>query len=382
MFFSLQRRPSRSGTPRIRRHTPPGASPGTIQPHPDAPAPRIHVIHYTAETIEEQDVADPLALKTYLSREGVTWINVDGVGDPQMLEQIAQVFGLHALAMEDVVNVHQRAKVDEYDDHLFIVVRMLLAHEGIEDEQLSIFLGEKYLLTIQQHPGDCLDPVRQRLRTNRGKIRKRQSDYLCYAIIDAVIDAYFPIVDSRGEMLEDLDEAAPSRHTPQFMAGLHQIRGDLSALRRAIRPLRDALTRLMPDSNELFRQETQLYLRDCFDHTIQLMDLLDNYRDMCIDLRDYYLSSMDHRMNEIMKVLTIIATIFMPLSFVAGVYGMNFDTKLPGNMPELNIPYAYVGVLVLMATITAVQIGFFWKRGWLGSDGAAKVETKPKRHWD
>lgn len=377
MFRSFQRR-LRTVTPRIRRHTPPGASPGTIQPHPEAPAPSIHVIHYTPEAIDEQDVADPLALRAFLDREGVTWININGVGDSQMLEQVAQVFGLHALAMEDVVNVHQRAKVDEYDDHLFIVVRMLMTGEGIEDEQLSMFLGEKYLLTIQEHPGDCLDPVRQRLRTNRGKIRKRQSDYLCYAIIDAVIDAYFPIVDSAGEVLEDLDDAAPSRHTPQFMADLHQIRGELSALRRAIRPLRDALTRLMPDANELFRQETQLYLRDCFDHTIQLMDLLDNYRDMCIDLRDYYLSSMDHRMNQIMKVLTIIATIFMPLSFVTGIYGMNFDTDLPGNMPELKIPYAYVAVLVLMAVIAATQIGFFWKRGWLGSDGAGRVDSKSK----
>lgn len=364
MLLSIQRR-LKSLTPRIRRHTPPGSSPGTIKVKHDAHQPTIELIHYTNGHYEEREVTEVSELEPYLKDKGVTWVNVEGLGDPAKLEQLGELFGLHRLAMEDVVNVHQRAKVEEYDDRLFIVVRMLAGHAGIDNEQLSIFLGKNFLLTIQERPGDCLDPVRERLRKSRGRIRSVGADYLCYAIIDAVVDAYFPIVDSRGEVLEDLDSAASREHSHSFMRHLHGIRGELMMLRRAIRPLRDALVRLMPDPIDLFHAETQLYLRDCFDHVIQLMDLLDTYREMCNDLRDFHLSSINHRMNEIMKVLTIIATVFMPLSFITGLYGMNFNQHLPGNMPELNVPYAYVVVLLVMAGIATGLFSFFYRHGWL-----------------
>ncbi|MCO6043604.1 magnesium/cobalt transporter CorA [Aeoliella sp. ICT_H6.2] len=378
MLRTIKRR-LKSITPRIRRHTPPGAMPGTIKVRRDAHQPTIELIHYTNGNFEERPLNSADDVRPYLGAEGVTWINVEGLGDQAMLEQVGEMFGLHRLAMEDVVNVHQRAKVEEYDDHLFIVVRMLAGEEELKDEQLSIFLGQNFLITIQELPGDCLDPVRARLRKDRGRIRKVGPDYLCYAIIDAVVDAYFPIVDSRGEVLEDLDDAAPREHSHTFMRHLHSIRGELMMLRRAIRPLRDALVRLMPDPIDLFKPETQLYLRDCFDHVVQLMDLLDTYREMSSDLRDYHLSSINHRMNEIMKVLTIIATVFMPLSFITGVYGMNFNTELPGNMPELDIPYAYVVALLVMVGIATGLFAFFYRHGWLRMEDLGQGEDQHER---
>jgi magnesium transporter len=363
------RRP-RSKLPRIHRRTAPGTAPGTIKVLPDAPRPKIHVTRFNATELLEEDVSDIRRVRELLDGKSVTWVNVDGLGDAEVLKELSELFGLHALALEDVVHVHQRAKVEEYEDHLFIVVRMLSLEERLVDEQLSIFLGKNFVLTIQERSGDCLNPVRERLRKSRGRIRQAGADYLAYAIIDAVIDAYFPVVDGYGERLERLDEELTVGNSPRLMEALHEIRGHLMALRRAIRPLRDSLILLMPDPNSLITEETQFHLRDCYDHTIQLIDLLDTYRELCSDLRDFYMSAINNRMNEIMKVLTIIATIFMPLGFIAGVYGMNFNTRLPGNMPELNWPYGYVFALMLMGVVGAGLLVFIWRRGWLRNGDA------------
>jgi magnesium transporter len=279
-----------------------------------------------------------------------------------------------------VVNVHQRAKVEEYGDHLYIVLRMVGPGEHLETEQLSLFLGRNFVLTFQERPGDCFEPVRARLRHSRGRMRDTGADYLAYALIDAIVDAYFPVVDDCGERLEELDEQMSAGHSHDAMAVLHHLRGELMLLRRAIRPLRDELVNLMPDPNALIRPETQFYLRDCYDHTVQLIDLLDTYRELCSDLRDFHLSAVSNRMNEIMKVLTIIATLFMPLSFIAGVYGMNFNTALPGNMPELNWPYGYVLSLGLMLLVAGGMVAFFWRRGWLGGndDDVRPPDERPR----
>lgn len=355
--------------PHIRRLTAPGTPPGTVRTPLAAPPPRIRRIRYSAEEFLEEEVTDLPRLPWSPADQAVTWLNVDGLGDAATIEALGAMFGLHRLALEDVVNLHQRAKVEEYGEHLYIVLRMVSPGRPLETEQLSLFLGRNFVLTFQERPGDCLEPVRERLRQSRGRMRETAADYLAYAIIDAVLDAYFPVVDDCGERLEELDERMSVEHFPEAMSVLHHVRGDLMLLRRAIRPLRDALVRLTPDPHALFRPETQLYLRDCFDHTVQLIDLLDTYREMCGDLRDFHLSAVSNRMNEIMKVLTIIATVFMPLSFIAGIYGMNFNTEIPGNMPELNWRYGYVLSLGVMLAVALSLVAFFWRRGWLSRSG-------------
>jgi magnesium transporter len=354
--------------PRFRRQTPPGASPGTIAAPPDEPRPVVHVFAYgPAEYVEEQ-VADLGTLPTFLQRFPVTWINVEGLGDAGVIHRLGELFGLHALALEDVVNVHQRSKVEAYDQHLFIVARMMHLAESLETEQISIFLGSNFVLTFQQgHPGDCFDPVRERIRTHSGKIRSRPTDYLAYAILDAVIDSYFPIVEHYGDRLDEIDEQLSANQGPAVSARIHEVRSDLLLLRRAIRPHREALNALVRDEHSLVSSETRVFLRDCYDHTVQLIELLEVYRETCIDLRDYFVSLVSQRMNQVMKVLTVIATIFMPLSFIAGVYGMNFNTLVPGNMPELNLPYGYFLALGGMASVAIGLLLFFYRNRWIGS---------------
>ncbi len=355
----------RSRPPRIRRLTPPGATPGTVQVRSDAPRPAIHVIKYTADRLEEEDLDDVRRVRPFLDDTSVTWVNVDGLGDIETLRRLSEIFGLHDLAMEDVVNVHQRAKVEEYGDHLFIVLRMVYRGEHPESEQLSMFVGKNFVLTIQEHTADCLEPVRERLRRARGQVRRAGADYLAYALIDAVVDAYFPVVDGYGERMERLDEQLSIGQSSRFAEALHEVRADLLLLRRVIRPLRDALALLMPDPHSLITQDTQFHLRDCFDHVVQVLDLLDTYRLMCSDLREFYMSAVNNRMNEVMKVLTIIATIFIPLSFITGIYGMNFNTQLPANMPELNWPYGYLLTLLVIAGVGLSLLVFIWRKGWL-----------------
>jgi magnesium transporter len=352
--------------PRIRRLTSPGASPGTVAVRPQASRPVIHVIKYAPDKLVQHQVHDVTQLAGYLDDTSVTWINVDGLGDAATIQQLGQVFGLHHLALEDVVNVHQRAKVEEYADHLFIIVRMPEVTESLRTEQLSLVLGKHFVLTFQERPGDCLDPVRERIRTGAGRMRTAGADYLAYALIDAVVDSYFPVVDDYGERMESLEERISAGHWPHAITVLHDLRSDLMLLRRAIRPLRDALVHLMPDPHSLISEETQFYLRDCYDHTVQLIDLLDTYREMCSDLRDFHVLAVSNRTNEIMKVLTIMATIFIPLNFIVSLYGMNFNTSFPWNMPELNWPFGYPAVLILMLSVAFGLLYFFWSKGWLG----------------
>jgi len=313
-------------------------------------------------------VEDPGRLEEALREVPVAWIDVVGVGDAATIARLGEIFGLHPLTLEDVVNVHQRAKVEDYEDHLFIVARTMGYSDHLHTEQVGMFLGRGWVLTFQERPGDCFEPVRERIRRKRGRIRAYGADYLAYALLDAIVDSYFPLVDDHGDRLEALDERIGSAGTSEALDELHVLNSDLMTLRRAIRPLRDALVRLMPDPNDLIAPETQLYLRDCYDHTMQLIDLIDNYRELVGDLREYHMSAVNTRMNEIMTVLTIIATIFIPLSFIASVYGMNFDTALPGNMPELEWPYGYVFALALMGVVALGLLSFIWRKGWLRAE--------------
>ncbi|MGF1611214.1 MAG: magnesium/cobalt transporter CorA [Kiloniellales bacterium] len=362
---------------RRRRHrrTPPGASPGTLVPDPSASAPKVQVMAYDGESVEEQQCRDAAELRGWIGRRNVLWVNVEGLADIELIRRLGELFGLHRLALEDVVNVHQRPKVEEYGDHIFIVTRMLRGDEASEagqgpvTEQVSLFLGEGFLLTFQEHPGDPFNLVRERLRGQRGQIRGAKADYLAYALLDAVIDNYFPVLERYGEALEDLEDAVIESTDHRQTAAIHAMKRDLLALRRSIWPQREMINSLIRDSSPLISDQTRIYLRDCYDHTIQLMDLVETFREIASGLVDVHLSSISARMNEIMKVLTIIATIFIPLGFIASLYGMNFDTEVsPWNMPELEWTLGYPFALGLMAAVAIGLLTYFWRKGWIGGD--------------
>ncbi|MFT5302018.1 MAG: magnesium transporter [Mariniblastus sp.] len=379
--MSRRKHHRRRKPPRIQKRTAPGSIPGTLSAPADAVYSSTKVIKFNADQFEEKEIKSINEIRGLLDDQSVTWINVDGLGDPETFHQLSEIFGLHRLALEDALNVHQRAKVEAYQDHVFIVLRMVTLAEHLESEQVSMFLGKNYVLTIQERPGDCFDAVRQRLRESRGLIRQLDPDYLAYALIDSVIDGYFPVVDAYGERMEHLDEEITAGKSMNTMEVIHNLRSDLMALRRAIRPLRDALNQIKPGDRSFFAEETHYYLRDCYDHTIQIIDLLDSYQELCSNLRDYHMSIVSNRMNEVMKVLTITGTIFIPLTFIAGIYGMNFNTQLPGNMPELNWPYGYVFAWLLMLGTGLGLLSFVWKKGWLSShDGPHGNGTSNLNH--
>ena len=348
-----------------------GEVPGTLHVDPEAPAPVVRMICYGPDACEEQEVTDIAALGQAVGKAPVTWVNVDGLGDVKTISAIGEVFGLHPLALEDVVNVRQRAKVEQYGETLFVVTRMAMLGERLDTEQISLFLGKGFVLTFQEQAGDCLDPVRDRIRKGMGRIRKAGADYLAYAVLDAVVDGYFPVLEQYGEHLEDLEDQIAGKPGPSMTGRIHGAKRDLLALRRAIWPQREATSSLLREELDLIGETTRVYLRDCYDHVVQIIDMLETYREMTSGLLDAYQTNISNRMNEIMKVLTIIATIFIPLGFLAGIWGMNFNAeKSFWNMPMLNQPWGYRAALGLMLTIAAVMLVFFWRKGWLGSSPA------------
>ncbi len=350
----------------FRRRSAPGAPPGQLVAIPDAPQPTIQVFAYDQARLVEKTLTDVDQLDTLDGSFQVTWIHVDGIGHSETIRALGTRFGLHPLAMEDVVHPHQRPKLEPYDKLLFIVARMVTLREHVESEQFSMFVGSNFVLTFIEDPGDVLDPVRNRLRARTGHIRNAPAGYLAYALLDAVIDAHFPVLEELGERLEGLEDEIILRPDPTMIPRVHALKRDLRALRREMWPLREVCSLLSREHWEQIDNETRVYLRDCYDHTVQILDLVETYRELGADMTDLYLSSQGHRMNEIMKVLTIIATLFMPLSFMVGVYGMNFDTSVPGNMPELHWPYAYVGLWIGMMIVTLGMLGYFFRKGWIG----------------
>lgn len=350
----------------FRRQSSPGAEPGVIRVDPEAPRTQLRVLSFGPDDLEESEVRDVEALAAIAGRRPVTWVDVEGLGDADTLARIGTLFGLHPLAMEDVVNVHQRPKVESYGDHLFIVARMLSITDGqVEGEQVSVFLGRNVVLTFQERPGDCLEPVRTRIRRAQSSIRRQGADHLAYAVLDALIDGYFPVLESLGDRMEALEEEILQSPSTDDVAAVHQVKRDLLAVRRAAWPLRDALSTMIRDPSELVQPETRVFLRDCYDHCVQVIDTLETFREIASALMDAYMSAISHRMNEVMKVLTLIATIFIPLTFVAGVYGMNFDTDSPWNMPELKWRYGYVAFWALIAVTTLTMVLVFRSRGWI-----------------
>ncbi|MFH1923544.1 MAG: magnesium/cobalt transporter CorA [Planctomycetota bacterium] len=344
----------------FNRVTPPGAIPGTVVARPEEPKPVIRVMAFSNGDLVDKIVDSPDGLKELTETYNVTWINVNGLGDADVIHHLGDMFGLHRLALEDVVNVHQRAKVEDYGDHLFIVARMVDASEQLQTEQICFFVGQRFVLTFQEgKPADCLDPVRERIRDSSGRIGHRGTDYLAYALLDSIIDHYFPVVESYGERLDALDRQLIDTRGDASIAAINAFRSELLVLRRAIRPHREAINQLLRDTHALISDETRIFLRDCYDHTIQLGEAIDTYRDTCSDLRDFHLAAISNRTNDVMKTLTTIATIFIPLTFIAGLYGMNFD-----HMPELHWRYGYPVALGLMASVVIGLLLWFRRKGW------------------
>jgi magnesium transporter len=352
---------------RTRPRHAPGTPPGTLKGHPEASRALVRVACYGADRLVEETAEDPGRLEALKETAPVMWVDVSGSGDAETVARIGETFGLHPLATEDVLNTRQRAKVERYGDQLFIVARSASRDPGQGTEQMSMFLGPGWVLTFQEDEPDLFEPVRARLREGRLRIRAAGPDYLAYAVLDTIIDHYFPALEHFAERLDELEGEVLDGSADNPLATIQSIRRGLLDLRRAVWPLRDALNALLRDEAGSFAPETHVYLRDCYDHTIQIMDLIETYRELAAGLLDLYMSMVGNRMNEIMKTLTIMATIFIPLSFVAGLYGMNFDREVsPWNMPELGWYLGYPFALVVMAGVAGGLLLYFRRKGWLG----------------
>lgn len=353
---------------RLRHHDTPGTAPGTLEMPAGARPPAITIIAYNdSELVEAVDISVS-DIPAYLEKWPVTWINVEGLGSLETLSTLGQLFNLHPLTLEDVSNIHHRAKAEDYDHYLFIVTHMMrMRSTNLDSEQLSMFVGKNYVLTLQEGTeGDVLTPVRDRLRKGKGRIiRKSFTDYLAYAIMDATVDGYFPVLEHFGDWISELEDRVIDKPDRTMIAETHRVKRDLRILRQAIWPLREAISNMSGD-NEIMTDATRLYLRDCHDHVVNIIDLLEIDRERASGLIEIYLSSINKQMNETMKILTVISTIFIPLSFIASVYGMNFDTSVSRfNMPELEWAYGYPFALGLMAVVAATLLGYFIRKGWI-----------------
>ena len=357
-----------------RRRKPPGMSPGIPVLTGDALPPRIHTIRYDAGTIEESDPHTAEECFALVNPGTVTWIDVQGLSDLDLLKALGEKFKLHPLALEDVVSFGQRPKADDYDTHLFMIARMPETGEMITTDQTSLFLGANFLITFQEHYGDCLGAVRDRLRKGKGLMRRSGADYLAYAILDAIVDGFFPVLEAFGEKIETLEAEVVERPTRGSLEQIHDAKRNLLTLRRAIFPLRDAINSLMRGESELVTGVTRTYLRDCYDHAVQILDMVETYRELAAGLMDIYISSLSQKLNEVMKVLTIIATIFIPLTFVAGVYGMNFQF-----MPELRWRFGYPIIMVAMGLIALMMLWYFVRKGWIGPEDLPAAELLVRR---
>lgn len=335
--------------------------------------PRLRYTLFNKEKLEEREVANVADIPAASPEGAVLWIELDGISNIELLQALADRFGIHSLAIEDVLTLGQRPKLEPYENHLFIVSHIISVEENgiLTGEQVSLFMGRGYLLSIQETPrAETFQPVRERLKTARGLIRKMGADYLTYTLLDTVVDHKFPLLEQLGEALDDLDDEVVSKPSIEHVHQLHSCKRLLAQMRRFVWPEREIINALLHDDSGLVHRETKIYLRDCYDHTVQIMDLIESYRDVSTANMDMYLSSVGMRTNEIMRVLTVISSIFIPLTFLAGIWGMNFQGEANGqafplNMPELHHPLGYPICLCLMLSVAVVQIIYFRKKKWL-----------------
>lgn len=325
----------------------------------------LEVLAWSPGTFEEATPTSVEAVRAYLDRFPVTWLNVNHM-DAALMPGLADVFGLHTLSLEDAMKPGRRPKVEDHADCVFVVAQMAdLTGLVVVTEQLSLFIGRKFLVTVQERPGDVFDPIRERLRQGHVHLRAGGPDRLAHALLDAIVDSYFPLLEDLGEALERLEEEVIDAPGPDTLQRVQDIKRQLIALRRIAWPQRETFAILHHGDLSNVRKETRPFFRDVHDHTVAIMDIIETYRELTSDVTDLYLSSVNQRTSEIVKVLTMISTVFIPLTFITSVYGMNFDRSLPGNMPELGTPYAYVGVIGVMLALSLVLFAFFRRKGWI-----------------
>ena len=343
----------------------PGLPPGTLVHvgEKKVEKPRIRIIDYDKDKSDERELETIDESFPYKDKPTVTWVNIDGLHEVDIIEKIGENFGLHPLVLEDILNTQQRPKMDDLEEYLFIVTKMLAYDEEqhqIKAEQFSLVLYKKCIITFQERGGDVFDPVRERLRKGKGRIRKMGADYLAYALIDAIVDNYFIVLEKISEKVESLEEEVVTEPTPGTAHTIHHLKRELIFLRKSVWPLRELIGGLERGESDLIMKKTTIFLRDVYDHTIQVIDTVETLRDMVSGMLDVYLSSISNRMNEVMKVLTIIATIFIPITFIAGIYGMNFEF-----MPELKWRWSYPVVWAVIIAVGISMLFYFRKKKWL-----------------
>ncbi len=350
--------------PNYRNPTKPGAPPGTLVytgAHRDSV--RFTLFNYDEERCEEIQPKTVQECIKYKEAGGVTWLNVDGLNQIEVIAQLGDAFDLHPLVQEDILQVGQRPKVENYSEYLYVVIRMLsyndVSHK-IESEQVSLILGKQFVISFQEKAGDVFDAVRERIRNPNARIRKMKADYLLYALMDSLVDNYFSILEHFGDRIEQVENKLVEDVTTTTLRDIHRMKRSVLDLRKSIWPLREAVNSLYRGDSSLVTEPTQLYLRDVYDHTIQVMDTVETFRDILSGVLDLYLSSIGNRTNEVMKVLTIMASIFIPLTLIAGIYGMNFQ-----HMPELDEPWGYPAALLLMVLTGGAMLVYFKYKDWL-----------------
>ncbi|MGQ9672469.1 MAG: magnesium/cobalt transporter CorA [Candidatus Aminicenantales bacterium] len=324
---------------------------------------RIAIIDYDEKNFEEKEAKTVEECFPFKDTATVTWINVDGVHDSDIIGKMGEHFGVHSLILEDIMNTAQRPKMEDMGDYIFIVVRMIsfeAKKKWVLSEQVSLIVGSNFVISFQEGEGDVFDPIRERIRSDKGRLRKMGPDYLAYALIDAIVDNYFLVLEKLGEQVEFLEEELVTDPGRKTIEVLHTLKREMIYLRKSVWPLREVISGVARSGSPLIKESTGIFLRDVYDHTIQVIDTIETYRDMLSGMLDIYLSSVSNRMNEIMKVLTIIATIFIPLTFIAGIYGMNFQY-----MPELRWRWGYFATLAWMAMVCVFMLIYFRRKKWL-----------------
>lgn len=363
-----KRKPERKPRRKRKRVGPPvvHAPPGTLTTEPDAHPATVHVLAYGPDGLEELRACDRAKLHELRSRFPVTWVHVIGLGDAELITAFGEEFGLHALALEDVVHTHQRPKVQRFGDVTQVIVRIVEDLASSETEQLSVFVGQGFVLSFEERREDIFEVVRQRIRDRAQRLCDAKSDFLAYTLLDVAVDAFYPVLETISEELENVEDAIPEAKPLELTSRLRHVKHQLLGMRRALWPMREVLGALAGDESPVIKEETRMYFRDCQDHCAQLIDIVTTNRELATDLVDLQLSVAGQRLNEVMKVLTAMATVFIPLTFICSVYGMNFNTeKSPLNMPELNWYWGYPFALALMIATAAGLLVYFRRRDWV-----------------
>jgi magnesium transporter len=324
---------------------------------------KIRIIDYDEKDYQETEVQAIDDCFSYIDNPTVTWINIDGLHEPTVIERLGNRLGIHPLVLEDILHTGQRPKMEDFEGYLFVVLKMLQYDEKLNQiigEQISLIVGPNYVISFQEREGDIFNPIRDRIKNGKGRIKRAGADYLAYALLDTVVDHYFVILEALGEEIESLEDKLVIHPTPETLQTIHKLKAEMIFLRKSVWPLREVVSGLERGDSPLVAESTRIYLRDVYDHTIQVIETIETFRDMVTGMLDIYLSSISNRMNEVMKVLTIIATIFIPLTFVAGIYGMNFKF-----MPELEWHWGYPAALGVMVAIAMVMFIYFRGKKWL-----------------